>query len=153
MSQPCTHTGHSPVCKITQSSNFFVYSETTQNLAHHHARHGFLLPVVYMYLHVLRTCVLLARNARWTCTAQSSCTYVMYSTCILCMAKVRDKRCSQSGVLGTRRCASAIARLLPNGLMSHTCSRSIRGYQWLCIYYRLLGFFWVSQAATVLQFL
>ena len=72
-----------------------------------------LLPVVY--LHVVRTSV--ARNAHWTCTAQSSCTYVMYSTCILCMAKVRDKRCSQSGVLGAGRRASAIARLLPDGLL------------------------------------
>ena len=49
-----------------------------------------LLPVVY--LHVLRTCAL-----------DMSCTS---STEHACMAKVRDKRCSQSGVLGARSRAS-----------------------------------------------
>ena len=99
MSQCCTHTGHSASClqKSHKAQTFCVLSDYT-NMKLWLTTHAMeprhvdlractrLLPVVY--LHVLRTCVLLAH---WTCPAHTSCTVHAYCAWPRCVIKGAPK--------------------------------------------------------------
>ena len=100
--QPRTHTVIFLLAKSRKAQTFCVIPDYTntacfmfcvESLATHtDPRHvnlracTWLLPVVY--LHVLRTCVLLTR---WTCTAQSSCTVPVYCVWPRCAIKGAPK--------------------------------------------------------------